>query len=112
MNSTDIQMIVDQLEDQLRNQLDECPCVKADELGLDPRCGRAFVGDDCLIVESNYQRTFDYYGGFEYVDKEMIQPVGRYVVYYAGHDDDSCRVREAINMYNGVYDDEEEMETV
>lgn len=108
MDSIDIRKIIEQAEDEIEHVLNDCPYVKSSDLGLDYRCGKAYVGDDCIVVESSYVNTFNYYGGFEYVDKRGVQELGRYTVFYAGWDD---RIRQAIDDYNDVYD-EEEVETV
>lgn len=53
-------------------------------IGLDERCGRIFIDEECIIVPKSNRRVIDYYGGFEYVDKEFIQEIGDYVVYLNG----------------------------
>lgn len=54
------------------------------DIGLDARCGRIFIDEECIIVSKNNRRQIDYYGGFEYVDKEFIQEIGNYVIYLNG----------------------------
>jgi hypothetical protein len=68
--------------------------VSAVDLGLDVRCGRAYVGEnnDCIVVDSGNARSYDYYGGFEYIADEDKRVVGDYVVYLATAD----RVMEAL----------------
>jgi len=63
-------------------------------LGLDNRCGSAYVGEnlDCIIVDSGNLRSFNYYGGFEYVDDEDKTCLGDYTVFL----DTSDRVRDAL----------------
>lgn len=62
----------------------------AHELGLDPRCGNIYVGDD--FIASGNPRQLDYYGGFEYVDPDYTQPLGDWKLYL--NEDD--RVAEAL----------------
>ena len=80
--------------------------VTATQLGLDSRAfwGYAFVDDSAIVVIKEQTRTLDYYGGFEYVDKEYRREVGDYVFYLAEDD----RVRRHIDRYFGR--EEEEIE--
>lgn len=71
--------------------------VQARELGLDPRAfwGYAYVDETAIVVNKEQARTLDYYGGFEYVDKDYRREVGDYVFYLAEDD----RVREHIERF-------------
>ena len=71
--------------------------VSAEQLGLDRRAfwGYAFVDESAIVVIKEQTRTLDYYGGFEYVDKDYRREVGDYVFYLAGDD----RVRGHIERY-------------
>ena len=60
--------------------------VPANRLGLDPRCGKVFVSPDCIAIHKANDRAVQYYGGFEYVDKEFRHEMGDYVFY--SHEDD------------------------
>jgi hypothetical protein len=64
--------------------------VKASELGLDERCGKAWVDEDTIVTYTS--NRFDYYGGFEYVDKDDIQVLGEYKFYSAN----SSRIADAL----------------
>ena len=64
-------------------------------LGLDERCGFVFVNEDSIAVPKHGVGRLEYYGGFEYVDKEYRHELGDYVFYTA--DDD--RVQEAIDNW-------------
>ena len=97
--------MVDELNDVVERTVRETmePC-KATDLGLDYRAGGSlFVNEDCIAVEGG-SSSLDYYGGFEYVDKDYVQVVGNWKFYFA--DDD--RVREHIETY---YEKQEEEET-
>lgn len=52
---------------------------------LDPRAisGTVYVGEDYIAVLRLNTRALDYYGGFEYVDKECRVEAGDYVFYSA-----------------------------
>ena len=86
--------LVDEVQDLVERQVQGMRRVAASELGLDPRCGRAYVDDnmDCIVVDSGNERSFNYYGGFEYIDDEDKRMLGDYVVFL----DTSDRVRDAL----------------
>ena len=71
--------------------------VKADELGLDSRCGHLRVSYDSIAVPKHNDNTLQYYGGFEYVDKDHRTEVGDWVFYFDGDD----RVSEHLYTYVG-----------
>lgn len=79
--------------------------VQAKDLGLDPRAfwGYAYVDESAIVVIKEQARTLDYYGGFEYVDKDYRREVGDYVFYLAEDD----RVRGHIERFMVI---DEEME--
>ena len=81
--------------------------VTAKDIGLDIRSGyELFVGDDCIAVSQSRNRSLAYYGGFEYVDSEHRVEIGNYVIYKS----ESRRVREHINTYKGIVENEDEDE--
>lgn len=66
---------------QLEEFTDEMDWVKADDVGLDRRCGKLSINEECIIVPKDNQRMIEYYGGFEYIPSECKQVVGDYVIY-------------------------------
>jgi hypothetical protein len=84
--------LIDEVQDCVERQVQGMRRVRASELGLDDRCGRAYVDEDCIVVESGNARSYNYYGGFEYIDSEDIRTLGDYVVYLNTAD----RVRDAL----------------
>jgi hypothetical protein len=91
--------IVANAEAQLEEWLEEnAEQVRADALGLDERCGTVWVCDEAVICNGHARGRLEYYGGFEYVDKEYVTQVGSYVIYNASGDDD-CRVQECIERW-------------
>jgi hypothetical protein len=64
--------------------------VKASELGLDERCGKAWVEEDCIVTYAS--NRFDYYGGFEYVASDCVEVMGDYKIYSAN----DSRIADAI----------------
>ena len=94
MQFTDTLSLVDEIQYQVERHVNGLRRVSATELGLDVRCGSAYVGEnlDCIIVDSGNVRSFNYYGGFEYVSDEDKTCLGDYTVFL-----DTCdRVREAL----------------
>ena len=83
--------LLDEVQDCVERQVQGMRRVRASELGLDDRCGRAYVDEDCIVVEGD-GRSYNYYGGFEYIDSEDIRKVGDYTIYLNTSD----RVQEAL----------------
>lgn len=75
--------LADEVQDMVERQVQGMRRVTASQLGLDMRCGFAYVDEDmeCIVVDSRCARSFDYYGGFEYVDAEDKRALGDYTVY-------------------------------
>jgi hypothetical protein len=55
--------------------------VSADKLGLDIRAGRVYIDRDERVIVSDNPRSLEYYGGFEYIDKECKTQIGDYTIY-------------------------------
>lgn len=79
MNIHQILETLQTLQDQVES---DCELLPAHELGLDPRCGFVYAGED--FVASNRYRELDYYGGFEYVDSEYTICLGEWKLYFKG----------------------------
>jgi hypothetical protein len=81
--------------------LDHTVRASAADLGLDPRAGYSvYVTRDCVIVDKSYDSSMQYYGGFEYVNKEYRKEIGDYVFYMIESED--SRVAECIkHFYSG-----------
>jgi len=63
---------------------DEFRLVRPEDVGLDSRAGYTlFINEDYIAVSNSNRRSLDYYGGFEYVDKENVTVLGDYVFYSA-----------------------------
>ena len=65
--------------------------VTAEALGLDSRSAyRLYIDEDrtCIVVSKASDRTLQYYGGFEYIEKEYRKELGDWVFYF----DESERV--------------------
>jgi len=86
--------LADEVQDLVERQVAGMRRVSATELGLDQRCGFAYVDEDmqAIVVDDARARSFNYYGGFEYVADEDKRMLGDYVIYM-----DTCsRVRDAL----------------
>jgi hypothetical protein len=92
MQYTDTLSLVDEISYQVERHVQGLRQVTANDLGLDMRCGRAYVDEDCIVVDSGNARSFNYYGGFEYIDDEDKRTLGDYVIYLNTSD----RVQEAL----------------
>jgi hypothetical protein len=75
--------LIDEVQDMVERQVAGMRRVSASELGLDMRCGRAYVDDNMeyIVVDSGNARSYNYYGGFEYIDDEDKRTLGDYVIY-------------------------------
>jgi hypothetical protein len=93
MQFTDTLSMLDEVSYMVERHVQGLRRVSATELGLDVRCGRAYVSAelDCIIVDGD-ARSFNYYGGFEYIDDCDKQTLGGYTFFT----DTSDRVREAL----------------
>ena len=87
--------LVDEVQDMVERQVAGMRRVSATALGLDQRCGFAYVDKDmeCIVVDDARARSFDYYGGFEYIDSEDKRRLGDYVIYLNTSD----RVQDALD---------------
>ena len=76
--------------------------VNPEQLGLDNRCGSLFITPDCIGVYKDRDRSLQYYGGFEYVDKEYRHEFGDYVFYSAEDNRVRDHLEQYLNMMDGV----------
>lgn len=67
------------------------------ELGLDERAAYhpIYLTSEALIFSNMDRGRVEYYGGFEYVDKRAVMPLGNYIFYRA----DDARVAGHIDNY-------------
>jgi|LakMenE18May11ns_1017448.scaffolds.fasta_scaffold9767392_1 hypothetical protein len=65
------------------------------DIGLDTRCGMVYVSEDAIAVDKHRDGTLQYYGGFEFVDKDFRKEIGDYVFYLY----DDSRVAEHIDRF-------------
>ena len=57
--------------------------VNAEDCGLDPRAAyELYVNRDAIVCDRNAIGRLDYYGGFEYVDKDYCKEIGDYVFFF------------------------------
>ena len=90
-----------ELEQQVENLVmqfleeSEAVYVSADQIGLDHRCGSVHVSVSEEFIAVNSATRIEYYGGFEYIDRDYKTTVG-HVTFYSG---DHSRVRDAIDYY-------------
>ena len=80
---------------------DNMTLVEAKELSLDERCDRLYINRDCIAIHRNMTGKVNYYGGFEYVNKECVDNIGDYVFYNC----EDSRIEDTINDYYNKKDD-------
>ena len=104
---TTLQDVIDDTEMAMDELCKEAVQVKPEQLGLDRRAGyNLYVVEGKYIISrlGHTDRALQYYGGFEYVDKDSRTEIGGYAVYTALTDGEElnrngCRVREAIDTF-------------
>jgi hypothetical protein len=93
--------LIEEIEDRMTEIVGNLTCVSADKIGLDYRAGRVYVSHEGIIVDGGSRRTLEYYGGFEYVDRDYVKEIGGFTFY--SRDDD--RVEDAVSYYMHGDDD-------
>lgn len=90
--------VLDHINEVLNSYVNRlCREVRVSDMGLDFRAGHTVYvppGDNYIIIDSHRAGQLEYYGGFEYVDKECVCRVGDYVFY----SDDDSRVAEHLSI--------------
>ena len=95
--------LLDSVDSLVRDFMDKATEVTAEDLGLDRRAAyRLYVTDEVIAVPKGDDRVLQYYGGFEYVDKEYRRELGDWVFYSA----EDNRVASHLDRYNEVEEDE------
>ena len=98
-----VEHLVNKIDELVADFLDEdCKTVTAKEVGLDERCGSLGVSEEAVIIPASMFRIFEYYGGFEYVDRDHVLKFSDSVIYLAEYDGETCeRIQEIIDrVYN------------
>lgn len=104
---TSINELIESINEKIDHMTADMETVSADKLGLDIRAGhRLHINEDCIIVEKQNDRSLQYYGGFEYIDKSCRQEIGDYVIYLL--DDD--RVNRCLDRFYGEVEAEKDLD--
>jgi hypothetical protein len=75
---------LDTIDDRVTAYVAKMTEVIGEDLGLDSRAAyRLYVDETCIAVDKRNDRTLQYYGGFEYVDKDFRKEMGNWVFYSA-----------------------------
>ena len=87
--------IISEVNEKIRDTIEDMPRYNAEDLGLDERSGSGFVlFKDGILAPIGTRRNLEYYGGFEYVDNKSV--MGDYV-FYSDEYEDEGRVRDCID---------------
>lgn len=93
-----IQTVDEQVADFVKDMLEVLPA----DIGLDKRSAyRLYLCEDGLACSKKDDKNLQYYGGFEYIDKEYRIEYGNWVFYTLGDSDE--RVEECLKKF---YDEE------
>jgi len=72
---------------------ENCKVGDRDRTGLDPRAfGKFHYCHEGIFIDGSNERSLNYYGGFEYIDSDLVKHYGDYVFYSAEAD----RVQEVL----------------
>ena len=98
--------IIEDMGNQIREAIDseQCITVNAEQCGLDKRCGTLHVFDDCIITRN--ARLLEYYGGFEYVNRENVTSIGEWTIYFRENDSRVGNAIDIILIENDKYEEE------
>jgi hypothetical protein len=99
-------LIAEEVNPKVREFVYNCPKVNASAVGLDDRCGKVYVAEDAIICYTGNDRQLQYYGGFEYVDKDYRMGVGDFVFYFS----DDERVNNCLDHFRVNQKDEAQEE--
>jgi hypothetical protein len=90
---TELYNIGQQVGAMVEEQMTE---VQAEDVGLDRRAAhRLHVAKDTIAVRKDQDGGLQYYGGFEYVEKEYRMEMGEWVFYFAEDE----RVADHLSQY-------------
>lgn len=89
-----IEDVNSRVEEYVNREMEMVYCGR-EKVGLDMRCGTIYINEDCIAVAKYNQGSLEYYGGFEYVDKDCRYEMGGFVFYLAG----SSRVQDHIDQF-------------
>jgi hypothetical protein len=81
----------------IQDVLGEVKTASAVDIGLDSRCGMLWVSEEFVAVRKYNDGSLQYYGGFEYIDKELRKEYGDFVFYLSDGGDN--RVQDCIDRY-------------
>ncbi len=101
---------LDELVAELLGEEDGVELFSAEECGLDRRAAwnKLWVSDDFICCMKSDDGGLQYYGGFEYVDKELRREAGRFVFYFRGEEEVDSRVGSHIDHALNAKTNEEE----
>lgn len=94
--------MLDDINQQIAERVDkEMEMISPEQIGLDNRSAyRVWVSEEAIVVRKSDDGRMQYYGGFEYVDREYRREFGDWVFYFA----DEERVSDHLSQY---YEQEE-----
>jgi hypothetical protein len=104
--------LADMINETFRSKIDNKSLVRVNgkDIGLDERTGTLYLdlNDRLIIVHRNNLSKLNYYGGFEYIDKEHIINLGEYVMF----SEENLRVRKSMEIYEAEMERKNNLEDV
>lgn len=98
--------ILEEAADAVEQHLGTLPMVRTEQIGLDGRAGKVWVDTEgeLIIVNDNWLKTLNYYGGFEYVHKDYVYKIGQYTIFSSDND----RVQDCLEYYQEHHENKNE----
>ena len=75
--------------------------VNSEDVGLDRRCGTIILSSEggWVAVDEHQLKRLEYYGGFEYIDRDCITAIGKYTFY----DSSASRIEAILDQYDSQH---------
>lgn len=92
-----IEDLIGQFENMLENDLYSVFLGDLDVIDSRVTSNDIYINDACVIIYKTDQRSFEYYGGFEYVKGDFKIIFGDWIIYKVDKHNDNCRVKNLID---------------
>ena len=94
-----IYVLIDEMHQMIDDFIAKCDVAVPADIGLDPRSAcRLYLTRDAIACMGSDRYSLEYYGGFEYIDRDQVMDLGEYVVYLRTDDN---RVDGILERYYG-----------
>lgn len=103
MTFEEIGISLSMLEEEILDSAKRIDRRQFEELGLDRRSAREiYVCEDFIAVYNQYVKSLEYYGGFEYIDRNNVVTLMNITIYSG---EDESRVSDILEVAADLKDD-------